>query len=63
MSHQEALTKPRYSIPEAAKTVGLCKATIDRRIKAGLLKAHHDGRRTFILAEELERYVNTCAGG
>lgn len=61
MSRSEVSPKPRYSIPEAGKTLGICKATVDRRIKAGLLKAHHDGRRTFILAEELKRYVEACA--
>ncbi len=58
---QQRFTKPRYSLREAGTELGLSKPTIDRRIKEGKLKPHKDGRRTFILAEELQRYVDACA--
>jgi excisionase family DNA binding protein len=58
---QQRFIKPRYSLREAGSELGLSKPTIDRRIKDGKLKAHKDGRRTFVLAEELQRYIEECA--
>jgi excisionase family DNA binding protein len=60
---QQRFTKPRYGLREVGAELGLSKPTIDRRIKDGKLKAHKDGRRTFVLGEELERYVSACAKG
>ena len=49
--------KPRYEIPEAAKLLGISRAWAYRRIAAGALRVTKDGRRTFIVAEEIDRYV------
>jgi excisionase family DNA binding protein len=47
----------RYSLPEVARLLGLSRSTLYTRISEGKLAIHKDGRRTFVLASELERYV------
>jgi excisionase family DNA binding protein len=49
--------KPRYKIPEAADLLGTPRSTIYVRIKSGDIKIQKDGRRTFITAAEIDRYV------
>ena len=47
----------RFEITEAAKILRISRATLYERISSGLISIHKDGRRTFITASELERYV------
>lgn len=53
----EPLPQLRFSIPEAARILRLSRATLYVRIGAGHLKAQRDGRRRYITAEELHRYI------
>lgn len=50
-------TKPRYPLHEAFALIGLPRSSGYVRIKQGLLKAHKDGRRAYIAATEIDRYV------
>ncbi len=56
-SKAETLPNFRYEISEAARILRLSRATVYARIREGLLKTRKDGRRTFILADELRRYI------
>lgn len=49
--------KPRYRLHEALELLGLARSTAYTLIAAGELKPHKDGRRTFISAAEIDRYV------
>lgn len=49
--------KPRYRVKEAFDLLGLAHSVGYLRIAAGELRATKDGRRSFITAEELDRYV------
>lgn len=55
----------RYGIVESAQILGVSRSTIYTRIRAGALNAQKDGRRRFITASELQRYVaaQTTVGG
>lgn len=58
MSQQtDSLPQLRFDIPEATRILRLSRATLYERIRAGLIKAQKDGRRSYITAEELQRYV------
>jgi excisionase family DNA binding protein len=46
----------------AARLLGLHPATLYRRVQAGRLALHRDGGRTYVLADELERYIASCDG-
>ena len=47
----------RYSIAEAVSLLGLSRSTLYARVADGRIAIHKDGRRTFILAIELDRYL------
>ena len=47
----------RYEISEAARALRISRALLYRRIQAGEIAVQRDGRRSFITARELERYV------
>lgn len=49
--------KPRYRLTEAFSLLGLSRSMGYVRIAAGELQAVKDGRRSFITAEEIDRYV------
>ena len=49
--------KPRYKVPESAALLGLPRSTIYVRIKNGEIEVQKDGRRSFITAAEIDRYV------
>lgn len=49
--------KPRYRLNEAFNLLGLSRSMGYVRIAAGDLQAVKDGRRSFITAEEMDRYV------
>jgi len=58
MSQQaDSLPQLRFDIPEATRILRLSRATLYERIRAGLIKTQKDGRRSYITAEELQRYV------
>jgi len=45
-------------ITEAARILRISRATLYDRIRDGLIATQKDGRRTFITAAELHRYVS-----
>jgi excisionase family DNA binding protein len=47
----------RFEIIEAARIPRMSRATLYERIRAGEIKAQKDGRRRYITAVELQRYV------
>lgn len=47
----------RLEIAEAAQALRISRALLYKRIKAGEIAAQKDGRRAFITAAELNRYV------
>ena len=49
--------KPRYSVEEFCELTDLARATFYRRVREGRIQVSKDGHRTFVLAEELKRYV------
>jgi excisionase family DNA binding protein len=54
----ESLPQIRFEISEAARILRLSRATLYERIRCGELKTQKDGRRSYILATELYRYIN-----
>jgi excisionase family DNA binding protein len=60
MQVSQSLPALRFEIPEAAQILRISRALLYKRIAAGLIKASKDGKRTFITAGELDRYVATC---
>ena len=57
MHQPEPLPQLRFEITEVAKILRISRATLYGRIREGLITPHKDGRRTFITATELKRYV------
>lgn len=53
----ESLPQLRFEISEAAQILRLSRATLYERIRCGAIKMQKDGRRSFVAAEELHRYV------
>jgi excisionase family DNA binding protein len=51
------LPQLRFEIIEAARILRMSRATLYERIRAGEIKAQKDGRRRYITALELQRYV------
>jgi excisionase family DNA binding protein len=51
------LPQLRFEIIEAARILRMSRATLYERIRAGEIKAQKDGRRRYITAAELQRYV------
>lgn len=49
--------KPRYRLPEAFALLGISRAHGYSRIAAGLLRVQKDGRRSFVTADEIDRYT------
>jgi excisionase family DNA binding protein len=54
----EHLPQIRFDITEAARILRLSRATLYERVRLGELKTQKDGRRSYITAAELERYVS-----
>lgn len=52
-------TKPAYSVEELCRFTSLGRSIIYQEIRRGHLKAVKLGRRTLILASEVERWLNT----
>jgi excisionase family DNA binding protein len=55
----EPLPQLRFEIIEAARILRMSRATLYQRIRAGLIKAQRDGRRRYITADELQRYITS----
>jgi excisionase family DNA binding protein len=51
------LPQLRFEIIESARILRISRATLYERIRAGEIKAQKDGRRRYITAVELQRYV------
>jgi len=51
------LPQLRFNIVEAARILRLSRAALYDRVRDGLIKVQKDGRRTYITADELHRYV------
>ena len=49
-------------IPGATEQTGIPKSTLYEKIKAGELRIVKVGRRSYVTAEELERFVQNLAG-
>lgn len=56
-SLNEGLPQIRFEIPEAARILRMSRAALYSRIRDSELKVQKDGRRSYITAEELKRYV------
>jgi excisionase family DNA binding protein len=59
MIHIHPLAPLRYSLREVQRLLGLSRSTLYARITDGKLAIQKDGRRTFVLASELDRYLGT----
>ena len=53
----EPLPHLRFEIIEAARILRMSRATLYERLRRGELKAQKDGRRRYITATELQRYI------
>ena len=53
----QPLPQIRFDISEAARILRLSRATLYERIRSGLIRTQKDGRRSYITAVELQRYV------
>ena len=56
---ERTLDKLAYAVDEISGVVPLGRTKAFAEIKAGHLKAHKIGRRTFVLAEDLASYLAT----
>jgi hypothetical protein len=52
-------TKPRYQVDEAFALIGLPRSSGYARVKQGVLRVQKDGRRSYVTAEEIDRYVRS----
>lgn len=53
----ELLPQLRFEITEAARILRMSRASLYERIRDGEIKAQKDGRRRYITATELRRYI------
>jgi excisionase family DNA binding protein len=53
----ESLPQLRFEIIEAARILRMSRATLYDRIRDGDIHAQKDGRRRYITAAELNRYI------
>ena len=51
--------KPRYRLTEAFELLGLPRSSGYERIRSGALRLQKDGRRSYISAAEIDRYVRS----
>ena len=57
LSPRESLPQIRFDLVEAATILRMSRATLYLRIREGAISPQKDGRRAYITAVELERYV------
>ena len=55
----EPLPHLRFEIIEAARILRMSRATLYERIRGGEIKTQKDGRRRYITAAELDRYITS----
>ncbi len=55
----EPLPHLRFEIIEASRILRMSRATLYERIRDGEIKAQKDGRRRYITATELHRYITS----
>jgi excisionase family DNA binding protein len=55
----ESLPQLRFEIIEAARILRMSRATLYERIRGGEISAQKDGRRRYITAAELNRYITS----
>jgi excisionase family DNA binding protein len=53
----ESLPQIRFDITETARILRISRATLYERIRLGEIKTQKDGRRSYVTAVELQRYV------
>ena len=53
----ECLPQIRFDITETARILRISRATLYGRIRLGEIKTQKDGRRSYVTAVELQRYV------
>jgi len=53
----EHLPQIRFDMMEAARILRISRATLYERVKAGEIRTQKDGRRSYVTATELQRYV------
>ena len=53
----EHLPQIRFDMMEAARILRISRATLYERIKTGEIRTQKDGRRSYVTATELQRYV------
>ena len=53
----EQLPQVRFDITEAARILRISRASLYQRIRSGEVKIQKDGRRSYITAVEIQRYV------
>jgi len=54
----ESLPQIRFDITEASRILRMSRASLYERIRLGEIKSQKDGRRSYVTAAELQRYVN-----
>jgi hypothetical protein len=52
--------KPRYPIDDGFALLGIPRASGYVKVRTGKLRVQKDGRRTYITAAEIDRYVREC---
>ena len=53
----ESLPQLRFEISEVTRILRLSRATLYERIRGGEIKTQKDGRRSYVTAAELHRYL------
>lgn len=55
----ESLPQIRFDITEASRILRMSRASLYERVRLGQIKTQKDGRRSYITAVELQRYVDS----
>jgi hypothetical protein len=53
----ESLPQIRFDITESSRILRMSRATLYERVRLGEIKTQKDGRRSYVTAAELQRYV------
>lgn len=59
-SNKEAIPRLAYSIAEACKATGLSSVYLHKLFNDGSLTRRKVGKRTFVLATELDAFLRSC---